>query len=50
MKKTAPSNMLGAVVIGVLLVVMIMQGDRLWNMIERLVQIETKVEIYHDSQ
>ena len=38
-------HVIGGVVLGFMLVVMLMQGDRLWLILERLTVVETKVEM-----
>ena len=47
MEKPSTVEVLGVVVVGVVLLVMLAQGDRIWKIIERVVEVETKVEIYH---
>jgi len=47
MEKPSTTEVIGAVVLGVLLVVLLAQGQRIWEIIERVVKVETKVELYH---
>ena len=48
MEKPTTSETIGAVVIGVILVVVLMQGQRDWSIFERLTRVEVKVEMYHE--
>ena len=48
MSKPNTQETIAVVVLGVILVIMIIQGDRIWDMIERLVRVETIVEIYRE--
>lgn len=48
MEKPTPSETIGMVVITVIMLAMLAQGDRIWGMLERLVVVEQKVEKYHE--
>ncbi len=47
-QKTTIFEALGVIVIAIILVVIVMQGDRIWEMLERLAKVETTVEILHE--
>ncbi len=47
-QKTTIFEALGVIVIAIIFVVIVMQGDRIWEMLERLTKVETTVEILHE--
>ena len=48
MAKPSTTEVIGAVVLSIMLLIMMMQGDRIWDMLERLVRVETIVEAHHE--
>ena len=47
-EKLSAGEMIGMIFVAVIFVVLIFQGERIWDLVERLVAVETKVEIYHE--
>ncbi len=49
-KTTTVVEALGVVVFGILTVIMLLQGGRLWHLFEKVLILETKVEMLHEIE
>ncbi len=49
-KSPTPAEMIGMIVIGVILTVLLFQSERMWDMLEQLIKVQTTINIYLENK